>query len=291
MSKIVSFDVSDWAPQLNAGMQSGIVDALESGQVVFLPRLSFDIEENEQPIFQSALLGRSKNISFLPGSAHLKGTQSSGTERQALQNMMARFAKLTADLMPHLLGAYAGALSQGRTSFRPVEIAGRQTSWRKDDSRLHVDNFPSSPCGTRRILRVFSNVDPAGQPRLWRVGEPFGSVAQHYLKSLRPPLPGSSRVLHTLGITKTRRSVYDHYMLQLHDRMKGDSSYQQGAGQSSFAFPSGSSWLVFTDQVSHAAMAGQFALEQTFMLPVEAMRSPDAAPLRILEGLMQRKLA
>ena len=36
------------------------------------------------------------------------------------------------------------------------------------------------------------------------------------------------------------------------------------------AFPAGSSWLVFTDQVLHAALGGEFALEQTFHLDVAA---------------------
>lgn len=291
MSHVVNFAVSDWAPRLDAETQASIIDALESGDVVFLPQLEFVLEEKERTLFQSALLGRSKNISFLPAKGELKGTDSIGSERQVLQAMMARFARATADLTSHLLGLYAGELKQARTSFRPVEIVGRQTSWRKDDSRLHVDNFPSSPCGTQRILRVFSNVDPGNHPRHWRVGEPFESVARHYLKTLKAPLPGSSRVLQTLGITKTRRSEYDHYMLQLHDRMKADTAYQQRAGYTDVSFPSGSSWMVFTDHVSHAAMAGQFALEQTFMLPVDAMHTPSQAPLRILEGLMQRRLA
>ena len=62
-------------------------------------------------------------------------------------------------------------------------------------------------------------------------------------------------------------------MLQLHDLMKADTAYQADAPQTAFDFPAGSSWIAFTDQVSHAAMAGQYQLEQTFLLPVEAMRS------------------
>jgi hypothetical protein len=55
-------------------------------------------------------------------------------------------------------------------------------------------------------------------------------------------------------------------------------------------FPAGSTWLAFTDQVSHAAMAGQYQLEQTFLLPVAAMIEPDRSPLRILERLKGRRL-
>jgi hypothetical protein len=54
--------------------------------------------------------------------------------------------------------------------------------------------------------------------------------------------------------------------------------------------PAGSTWLAFTDQVSHAATAGQHQLEQTFLVPVEAMLEPDRAPLRILERLKARRL-
>jgi hypothetical protein len=94
-----------------------------------------------------------------------------------------------------------------------------------------------------------------------------------------------------LRITKTPRSAYDALMLQLHDRMKEDMSYQQSAPQIAFDFPAGSAWMAFTDAVSHAAMAGQYQLEQTFLLPVEAMSEPDKSPLRILERLMKRSLA
>ena len=56
-------------------------------------------------------------------------------------------------------------------------------------------------------------------------------------------------------------------------------------------FPAGSAWMAFTDQVSHAAMAGQYQLEQTFLLPVGAMLDEQRSPLRILERLKGRRLA
>ena len=97
-------------------------------------------------------------------------------------------------------------------------------------------------------------------------------------------------MLNLLRITKTPRSAYDALMLQLHDRMKEDTAYQARAPQSSFDFPAGSAWMAFTDQVSHAAMAGQYQLEQTFLLPVDAMSAPETSPLRILEHLKGRPL-
>lgn len=80
-------------------------------------------------------------------------------------------------------------------------------------------------------------------------------------------------------------------MLQLHDGMKADLDYQSSSLQRAFEFPAGSTWMVFTDLVSHAAMSGQYALEQTYHLPINAMLDPSRAPLRILERLMGRSLA
>ena len=80
-------------------------------------------------------------------------------------------------------------------------------------------------------------------------------------------------------------------MLKLHDCMKADQHYQQTAPQTAFDFPAGSTWMVFTDQVSHAAMAGQYQLEQTFLLPVNAMIDETRSLLRVLERIKGRRLA
>jgi len=37
-------------------------------------------------------------------------------------------------------------------------------------------------------------------------------------------------------------------------------------------------------------MSGQYAIEQTFLIPPKALVAPDAAPYRILEGLAGRPL-
>jgi hypothetical protein len=103
-------------------------------------------------------------------------------------------------------------------------------------------------------------------------------------------MTGSGKLMQLLGITKGLRTPYDHYMLHMHDNMKGDLAYQHGARQTELRFPPGSTWIVFTDQVSHAAMSGQHMLEQTFYLPVEAMQDPRLSPLRILERKLQKEL-
>jgi hypothetical protein len=264
---------------------------LEAGQVLFMPALRFEIAADESSLFTPAILGGAKNASYDPRRDHLGGTTLEGADALRLRGLMRRFSGAAAALVSALLPEYRGGIEQARASFRPAEIAGRASSWRKDDTRLHVDSFPATPSGGRRILRLFTNVNPAGRPRSWRIGGAFEPIAQRFAPQLRLPWPGSGYLLSLLRITKTPRSPYDALMLQLHDAMKADEEFQRGTEQTTVDFPAGTTWLAFTDEVSHAATAGQYQLEQTFLLPVAAMRAPDRSPLRVLERLRGRRLA
>ena len=291
MAIVVDIPQASWDHRWSSADQQDALCALEQGSVLHFPQLRFSIAEEESRFLSPAIAGKSKNISLDPASGRLRGSSAGEEQLGQLRGMMQRFALSSRALLRNLLPHYGTGLLQGRTSFRPLEIATRSTSWRKDDTRLHVDSFQSTPLQGRRILRVFSNVNPHGESRKWRLGEPFETVARRYLPSLRGPLRGSGRFLELLGITKGRRSPYDHFMLQLHDRMKRDSGYQAGVAQVAHEFRAGSTWIVFTDQVSHAAMKGQFALEQTYYLPVDCMLDPARSPLRVLERLAGRKLS
>ena len=290
MSKAVTLPIASWGATPPADAHALGVAALEAGDVLFLPALEFAVEPRETNLFTPAILGSSKNSSFDPASGRLGGTTATGADAELLRAFIQRFSEAAAGLVERLLPRYRGQVARGRASFRPAEIAGRQTSWRKDDTRLHVDSFPATPSGGRRILRVFSNVNPEGRSRSWRIGDDFEAVARRFSPSLRLPLPGSGTVLSLLRVTKTRRSPYDALMLQLHDRMKADEAFQRTSDQTAIDFPAGSTWLAFTDEVSHAAMSGQYQLEQTFMLPVDAMHNPQRSPLRVLERIKGRPL-
>jgi hypothetical protein len=80
-------------------------------------------------------------------------------------------------------------------------------------------------------------------------------------------------------------------MLQLHDLMKADEGYQREAPQRTVHFPSGTTWVCFSDHTLHAAMSGQHMLEQTFHLPVSRQYDPGASPLAILTRQVGRPLA
>ena len=141
-----------------------------------------------------------------------------------------------------------------------------------------------------RLLRVFCNINPNGRPREWRVGEPFEAHAKRYLPAISRPLPGSAWLLAKTGITKRRRSEYDHVMLQLHDRAKADTTFQSDSPQAKVSFAPGTTWVVYSDQVLHAAMSGQHLLEQTFYLDAGHQQRPETSPRGTLERLMGREL-
>ncbi|HXQ66169.1 MAG TPA: Kdo hydroxylase family protein [Alphaproteobacteria bacterium] len=291
MDVIESLSIERWSGPFAPELQRRATDALESGKVLYCPKLAFAIEEGEQALLSPALSnGKAKNISLDPLSGACQGLAAASEVSARVAAMMERFARAAGRFVADLFPGYAAGLERARTSYRPVEIEGRGYSALKDDKLLHVDAFPSRPTHGRRILRLFSNVDPYGKLRLWHVGEPFETFARQFLPRVRKPLPGEGWLLESLGITKGRRGAYDHLMLGLHDRGKRDADYQKTAPQEALSFPAGSTWLCYTDQVLHAALGGQFALEQTFHLDIEAMADPLRSPLKVLERLTGQAL-
>jgi hypothetical protein len=232
--------------------------------------------------------GRSKNISLGPGG--VRGAAKDPDLRRRLEAFMGRYAAWARKTLVVLAPRYASQLEMGRTSLRTRDVDEAAASPRKDDRRLHVDAFASQPTGGRRILRLFTNIDPDGAPRLWRVGEPFEAHARRWATSARRPLPFEADLLRAAGITRAKRKPYDFLMLAIHDGAKLDVAYQANALAREVAFPAGASWLVYTDSVVHAAIGGRFALEQTFHLPLAAMAEPESSPARILERLTDRGL-
>jgi hypothetical protein len=283
--------ITAWHGPFDPALRARAMAALESGKVLVLPDLPFQVAPDEADLLRPDVAGgERKNVSLDPRTGRLGNVALQPGEAGRLTAMVRRFADHAAGLVADLLPGYAPALQQARTSFRPNEIAGRNYSPRHDDRRLHVDAFPSRPMADKRILRLFTNVAPDGAVRAWRVGEKFEPFALRFLPRAGRPLPGSAWLLQRLGITKGRRSVYDHIMLSLHDRSKLDAAYQASAPHADVCFASGTTWLCFTDQVLHAALAGHCALEQTFHVPVSAMGDPLLTPLRVLERLSGRSL-
>lgn len=268
------------------------VTSLEQGNVLFFPHLTFHLKAEELALLDPALVDpKRKNISFDPLKNLLHGMARKESEPQ-VKALLERYYQHCVKLIRTLLPEYSHAVHSPMNTLRlhPIGAWRDSTSWRKDDSRLHVDAFPSRPIHGERILRIFTNINPNGESREWRVGEPFTVLVQRFMSQLKGYSALSSWLQQRLGMTKSYRTRYDHIMLRLHDAMKADIRYQEQSPQVNLTLPPGSSWVCFADQTPHAAMSGQYMLEQTFLLPLSGMKNPQNAPLSVLEKLFNRPL-
>jgi 3-deoxy-D-manno-oct-2-ulosonic acid (Kdo) hydroxylase len=287
---LLTLDIASWEPEVAPETSRTLAQALENGKVLCLPSLPFDFSAAERRLLTvDSLDGKRKNITVKDG--RLNGFNGDAVTASTMKAMLERYERNALGLVTRLFPGYQAHMRRAPASFRPRAIDNEPISWRKDDSRLHVDAFPSRPNHGERILRVFTNVNDQGVPRVWRVGEPFEAAARRFLPDIARPFPGSASLLHTLGITKSTRSEYDHIMLRMHDGMKADADYQKNSPQHEVRLEPGTTWICYSDQVLHAVMSGQFMMEQTFHLPVDAQYFPELSPLKTLEKLRGRGLA
>lgn len=257
------------------------VISLESGKILYLPNYSFIPTMSEHALLCESILSKKhKNISYNHANQRLSGLSNIDSHHTLTLAFMRRFAEYAKTLIDTVLPQYLDSVRWGRTSYRPAEIKGRASSKRSDDTRVHVDSFPATPVNGLRILRVFCNINPYGEPRVWHVGEDFSQVLKTFSPQIPPFSPTRAKLLQLVKATKTLRSPYDHYMLHMHDKMKLDDHYQNHLNKTRIDFPAQSTWIVFTDHVSHAALSGQYLLEQTFYLPVTSMHDEHLSPLR-----------
>jgi hypothetical protein len=123
---------------------------------------------------------------------------------------------------------------------------------------------------------------------VWNVGEPFHDFLPKLMrkKKIGPSNSLGRALAHMaskIGLPMPDRSPYDDFLLHLHDWLKENADFQKNSPKQELIFPPGSAWMVYTDGVPHAAMSGQYALEQTFMIPREALVTPQVAPCQVLE--------
>jgi len=276
--------------------------ALEAGQILLFPREPFELPASDRAFLltrRQAGAGYHKNIAYRPQRDRVTGVvKQAADDADRLRHVLRDYSRRVAGFAATLLPTYARAWRLDFASFRPQEEAGRSLPPHARNDRLHVDAFPTRPSGGDRILRVFTNINPMAD-RVWLTWDTFERLAERFALSSgllpavrRPSLARSLRRLaRSLGLPVTVRSPYDSFMMGFHHFLKGNLAYQQAAQTERLAFPPASTWLVFTDMVSHAVLSGQYALEQTFIVPRESLALPEKAPIAILERIAGAKLA
>jgi 3-deoxy-D-manno-oct-2-ulosonic acid (Kdo) hydroxylase len=274
---------------------------LENGNILYFPKCPFDFPKEEIQFLinqKQKKTKKRKNISYKPRFDKLSNADvDSEQDFQKLHEIMKSFSYKCNDFLSKLLTPYASKWKIDYASFRPFQEKERKLRLRARNDLLHVDAFPSRPMFGNRILRFFININPE-QSRHWITSESFESLVEKYAGSKELPFAikdkkslkdsvklAFKKSAKTLGIPVTMRSSYDHFMLKMHNFLKENQTFQEGCNKDHWDFSPGSCWAVFTDIVTHAALEGQYALEQTFLLPADAQINPEKAPINILERI------
>lgn len=265
---------------------------LEAGKILYFQVAPFGLAQHDVDVLLRQRLAHGwghKNIAYRPMQDRVTGCDAKHADSQRLHEVLRTFSRRTVDYVAGLLPGYASAWRLDYASFRPIEEKGRSLRLHARNDLIHVDSFPKRPTHGDRILRIFTNINPAAE-RHWITGEPLdvlsanmgANFASRFLRS-RPTL--RQRAARILSFPGRSSSGYDHKMRQIHQSMKEDSEFQRTCRKHHSHFPPGSGWLVFTDAVPHAVVSGKYALEQTVIVSRSSMRLPEKCPAAILERL------
>lgn len=273
-------------------------ELLEEGNILFFPTTPFPFPQEEIDFLlkqrQSGSAAR-KNIAYKPSADKITNHESEDAAR--LLEIMRNYSQRVTQFLGDFLEPYKEAWKLDYASFRPFQEKGRKLRTRARNDLLHVDAFPTRPMHGTRILRFFTNINPS-ESRIWRTSKDFAELAKefgdngvHFPKaagySLKDRLAKKMKQMLHLPM----RSPYDSFMLKMHNFLKENDGFQKNCPKDQWEFPPNSCWAVFTDQVSHAAMAGQYALEQTFLVPQNALLCPEKSPIGVIERLSGRNVS
>ena len=278
---------------------------LESGGILFFPDTPVPLPADDMAF----LLGQQqtdsslhKNIAYKPASDVLTGLDAKsadGIAAQRLRGIMRGYSEAVTGFLEAFLAPYQGRMRRDYASFRPQEEQNRDLPLRRRNDLLHTDAFPTRPTRGARILRFFNNIHPE-RTRDWVVSDAFRELAPRFAPHEIAPRPDTAAGRAAKGLARAvglgaalpgvKRTPYDDFMMRFHNFLKENESWQRDAAKYPFAFPAGSSWMVFTDTVPHAVLAGQYALEQTFLVDRDAQVAPEHAPLTVLEAIAGKAL-
>jgi hypothetical protein len=278
---------------------------LEAGDILYFPQTPVPLSAEDTAF----LLGQQqtdsslhKNIAYKPRVDKLSGYDAKTASAEAVEKLhaiMRRYSQSVVAFLTGFLAPYQSKWTLDYASFRPQEEQGRDLPQRRRNDLLHTDAFPTRPTHGARILRFFNNIHPE-RTRDWVVSDPFAETVRQFAPQQIRPQPDSAlaRLGKSAGkalglgaaIPSIKRSPYDDFMMRFHNFLKENPRWQAECPKYPFQFPAGSSWMVYTDTVPHAVLAGQYALEQTFLVSPQAMVKPEVSPLRVLEEIAHAKL-
>ncbi len=284
--------------------------ALERGQIVSFPQCPVPLPAEDDLRFLRDELARHlgrKNVSWYREGDRLVGVDADERVRARARTLLTKHVTEVEKLLSRLMPGFMRDARLGTASFRPVQERGRELSTHASNELVHVDAGAYGATHGDRILRFFVNINPT-EDRVWISRGSFADLYRRYgaqagmpaaKRSLDPGvaertwsgfLQTASAAIPSLRMIDT--SPYDRLMRRFHNFMKDSPAFRDGTdGLETFSFKPYSAWMVLTDSVSHACLSGQYALVDTFLIPLANCTEIDQTPLYVLAGTAPRAAA
>lgn len=267
---------------------------LEKGGIIYFEETPFFISKSDREFLLSLKQNKAdhtKNIAYRPAQDRVTGLSKGKVEDTVrLHRIMADFHKQVYRFLENFLPPYSEGWKADFATFRAIEEHGRKMRLRARNDLLHVDSFATRPVYGDRILRTFLNVNPS-QKRVWQTTDTFEQLLKTFSNQISEPGPFKSNknknsliraLAQKMGFKLSGESSYDEWMMNFHNFLKENAEFQEKCRKDRWEFPANSSWIVFTDMVSHAVLSGRYALEQTFIVSQDSLVLPQKAPLNLL---------
>jgi hypothetical protein len=281
-------------------------DELERGRIVHFHKCPIGLPDADDLVFLREEMPRRlrlKNISYHPEADRIFGISGEREPIERTRRILKEHSRRVQEFLTRHAPALASGWKVGTSSFRPLQERGRNLAAHASNELVHVDAGAYGATHGDRIARFFVNVNPT-EDRVWLTKGAFPDLYRRHGRwaGILPP-NGSDGYLEETLLDRARTAVaravakvipaailldsspYDRIMRRFHNFMKDTPAFQDATeGHQEFAFAPFSAWMVFTDMVSHACIAGQHALVDTFVVPLANCRLPAMAPYHILKG-------
>jgi hypothetical protein len=278
--------------------------AMERGEVVFFDQSPVELPGDSDLAFMREGLPRElqvKNISYHPESDSIPRFEAAADVRRRMEEILRTHGQRVEAFLRRSCPDFVPGWTLGTTSFRSIEEQGRKLKPRSSNELVHVDAGAYGATNGARILRFFVNIHPtrdrvwgtkgtfraimSRHPELWeaaRGGKPRVTIDKGPLDNLYSGFIGALGKLYPL-LRVIDSSPYDRSMRRIHNFMKENKSFRDNPeGYQEIHFPPLSSWMVFTDGISHSVLTGQHALVTTVLIPLANCRNPELSPYQVL---------
>jgi len=278
----------------DARYRRSLCEHLERGNILTITPTPFMPNEDECAFLRQqnqALSGKHKNIAYKPHLRKVTGVDSTSAQiADSTSAILGAYSEGALNYLAELFPDYASVWKVDYASFRPVEEQGRDLPLSHRNDLMHLDAFPTRPTYGGRILRAFTNIHP-DRDRVWGISHSFPELVSLYaqdagLQGVIGPIAAARRwaisTARVVGLRSPNRSAYDEFMLKFHHYLKSNQEFQKDGQLYAPSFSPGTTWIAFTDQVAHRVVSGQYAIEQTCIVPLSAMVLPEMAPVNVL---------